>query len=613
MIPEINPEEADPSLPLILDSISVRRLRSLFEVGPIPIQKAMTVLTGENDGGKSTCLDAIALLLDGQQLDDADRSSWCDDDDAIEVEGVFYDLGDKDRNRPFRIRARQELSGGRSLSMLMRRHQHFDVSIADTSLPRLKEQMITAGVQSAGGSAKPPYVKAVEDWLVTRPPEEFEDCWSTVASNVLKRLPRLTRFTAADAQSPTRTLQQVIIREGVKWITQPGYAEPLNDLGRRLNADIAPGLERIKEKLRQHNHDLADIRVWAAFDFSKPMCSAHIEVCRNGAWSDLDKGGEGRKRRMTLAIHEASSALIEEEDEAPIRGDVFIYDEPDTHLDFTSQRTLFDVLDRQSQRSYVQVLVATHSKNFIDMVLPTAILHFRLEDDQRTTVTVLTEPGHEAELAFQAGIFENLGFRNSMLLDERALIVIEGETEHEAIPLLFCLATGKSIVSSAVQLVNTRGRGSIRSVVELLKTEFKRDIVILADTEISDSEDAQRRERWLKDLGLETGNGAYFIGEKEFEDAFSDEIWLHALIEYFPPTKGFPEWTIEDLKGFREAPKFSVAIQLEACRRRREKVGKPDLGLALARACTCIDDVPMVLRECFAAALVLTGRAPLIQ
>lgn len=607
MTPDIDANGDEAPSPLVLHSITVRRFRSLFDVGPLPIQEALTVLTGENDGGKTTCLDAVAFLLTNQAFDAGDRSHWADDDEAIEVEGVFYALDDPEHFDPVSIKACQEPGATRICHVRVRAHTHFGAQWATTPLHQLKELMKAVGIPLPGGSAKAPFTDAVADWLIDRPKEEWEDCWSPATRPLLDRLPRLTRFSAAEAQSPTRVLQKVVAREVDQLIAQTSYSEPLKELGQQLDLDIASGLGRIMEKIRQHSPDLEDVNISASFDFSKPASHVQIEVCRQGEWSDLDKGGEGRRRRVTLAVHEATAFSMA--GEAPCRTEVIVYDEPDTHLDFTAQRTLFDVLHRQARLGHVQVLIATHSKNFIDMVPMGSILHFRLGGDQRTRVETLSTPGHEAELAFQAAICESLGLRNSMLLDERCSIVVEGDTEERAILLLFPLVTGRTLVAAGVHLMNTRGNGQIRAFVETLKLQLKRDIVLLADTEALDERDERKRESWLGQLELPAGAGSHFIGTKEFEDAFADELWLHALAANFPPAEGEPAWTCDDMAGFRKQGKFSAALHSEVCRRCKDRsIGKPDLGLALAQACTSADDVPLALHDCFAAACAITGR-----
>src|SRR5258708_38815956 len=54
-----------------LASFSISGFRSLAEVTPIPV-RSPTVLTGRNDSGKSSVLDALGFLLASQEVADSD-------------------------------------------------------------------------------------------------------------------------------------------------------------------------------------------------------------------------------------------------------------------------------------------------------------------------------------------------------------------------------------------------------------------------------------------------------------------------------------------------------------------------------------------------------------
>jgi hypothetical protein len=463
------------------------------------------------------------------------------------------------------------------------------------SINDLRSRLQELGIPNPGGTAKQPLVDAAEAWLSERPDDEFEERWRPAAEQELQALPSLTRFESVRAPSPRADIQNVLQGEVQRLLREERYGPRLADLSQELDRDAKPALARIQEKIKQYCPDLQDLVISASVDFARPRVDVQIRVRRAGEEIDLEAEGEGRRRKLTLAIHEANLGLLEAE--TPTRGDLITYDEPDTHLDYASQRQLFQILDRQARLEHAQVIVATHSLNFIDRVPLDSIVHFRLDERLRTQVEVVEGTGYAEEVAFLSAVGAGLGLRNSALLDERCFLVCEGETEEAALPGLYKTTTGASLVQAGILLVNARGYAAIRGVMELLRQKWGRAVIVLAD-----SDQRTQVESWAAQIGLKEGTDLFFIGLKEFEDAFSDEIWLRVLQTSFPPADG-NEWTLEDVqsaRGFGEG--MGSGLKATASKRCRRAIGKPELGLALAQTVQREDEIPEVLRTCLEAA-----------
>lgn len=578
--------------PLRLKTLWVRRFRSLYDV-TIPVQEQMTVLTGENDGGKTTVLDAMAFLLDGTAPALDERTHGAGDDESIEVEGFFEDgRGEEQR---LRFRAVLEPEQGPKREILNKVHRELGATPADLALNDLRSRMKAIGIDMPGGSAKAPFVEAAEEWVRSRPEAEFEDVWRRAAPDELERLPSLTRFESVRAPSPRSDIQSVVQKEAQRLLQDERYVSRLTDLSEELDRDAQGALDRIREKVLEYCPDLDDVVISGSFDFARPGLDLEIRVRRAGQAVDLDQEGEGRKRKITLAIHEANLGILE--DETAARREMITYDEPDTHLDYASQRQLFNILERQAGLETVQLIVATHSLNFIDRVPLRSVVHLRLDDDARTQVELLHSDEHEAELRFLESVGAGLGLRNSVLLDERTFLVVEGETEEGAIPGMFPLATGRSLASAGLTLLNTRGSGSLRQIVDLVRREWGRQVILLAD-----EDQRERVEKWGENLSLTEGDDLFFIGTKEFEDAFGDETWLTVLREQFP-LEGEEDWTLEEVQGARGHENgMGVGLVILISRRSGARVTKPDLGFALGRMLDDVNLLPRAVAECLRAA-----------
>lgn len=61
---------------------------------------------------------------------------------------------------------------------------------------------------------------------------------------------------------------------------------------------------------------------------------------------------------------------------------MFVYDEPDTHLDYSHQRRIMALIQLQSSRPNARVIVATHSLNLIDGVDISSVVHLRTHEGQ---------------------------------------------------------------------------------------------------------------------------------------------------------------------------------------------------------------------------------------
>ncbi len=281
-------------------------------------------------------------------------------------------------------------------------------------------------------------------------------------------------------------------------------------------------------------------------------------------------------------------------------GSLLAYDEPDTHLDYQAQRELFGIIREQSELPHVQVAVATHSINLIDKVPIQSLRHFRLED-QRTVVEIPSDYGRDGDSAFVDDLASGLGLRNSVLLSERCFFIVEGSTEERAIPILFKNIAGGTLASEGVTLVNTGGSGSVRSFVEVLIQQLRRSVVVLADEDARNSRKRVSSE-WLAEMGLVEGTTGFFVGTKEFEDAFGDATWLRVADEQFPLNDG-PSWKLSEIAEARDGENgMGQALENLFSRRLRTRVSKPQIGEALARTVTD-NEIPDVIRDAISATL----------
>lgn len=576
----------------VLTKLTMHNYRCLRDA-VIPFTREITVLTGQNDAGKTSTLDALESLLGVKPLAATDRSSGLPETEPVVVEGEFVVSGS---SQPLLFRSVLDDRGNRREIKAIA-HREFPMEPDDMSLPDLRAAIQRLGIPSPGGASKAPYVQAANTWIDGRPRDEFRELWRTAVKEELSLLPSLTRFDEAHVEEPIAHAQALLVRAARSVLGQEGYTSKLDELQQTLAADILPTLDEIRQKIRKHCPDIDDIEVTPIFDFRRPAISVSIKLLRGGATVPLETAGGGRRRRIAVAIHEASIESLK----TGSSEEILAYDEPDMHLDYMAQRELFDILRRQSELGHVQVVVATHSLNFIDKVGLASLAHYRLNSTYSTIVETLTSTAHADELAFLQNVCVSLGLRNSALLSERCFLVVEGDTEHASVPVLYRKATGSSLVASGITLLNTKGSGAVRRLVEILRTEWNRDVVAMVDA------DARvEAASWLARLGLTERSDLYFIGTKEFEDAFTDEQWAIALNNSFP--QGAGQWQRSDIAALRSSESFADDL-CSLVRDRSTAAGatKPDLGYALAES-VATNEIPTAIRHALEAASALAKR-----
>jgi hypothetical protein len=98
----------------------------------------------------------------------------------------------------------------------------------------------------------------------------------------------------------------------------------------------------------------------------------------------------------------------------------------------------------------------------------------------------------------------------------------------------------------------------------------------------------------------------YYIGYKEFEDAFPNELIVNCLNLKWGKNEG--NWRESDVQHVRESKKFSDALKkavYENCQN-GEKWDKPFFGKTLAENCS-IEQIPQAIKDLFTHALKIAN------
>lgn len=97
-----------------------------------------------------------------------------------------------------------------------------------------------------------------------------------------------------------------------------------------------------------------------------------------------------------------------------------------------------------------------------------------------------------------------------------------------------------------------------------------------------------------------------YIGDKEFEDTFSNEVFARVLTRTHPKNNGKP-WTIDEIYTLRQEKKFSDAlIKAVAKECGLNYISKPELAAKLGSLIE-VEEIPPVVIQLFKKARDIAG------
>jgi predicted ATP-dependent endonuclease of OLD family len=196
---------------------------------------------------------------------------------------------------------------------------------------------------------------------------------------------------------------------------------------------------------------------------------------------------------------------------------------------------------------------------------------------------------------------------------EKCFVLLEGETETNALPVFYRTLYKHSLLEDGIRLINMKGNGATKEFLRLIGRNKQEMAITLLD---KDTEDENRGET-AKLTRAEFKEACFseefikirmiYIGAKEFEDAFSDDVLARSLQIGFPKSDGI--WTAADIAQIRADKKMSDAlgrIVHENANPSSQKWGKPEFGKCLGRLCSK-DEIPQELIKLFDLARRVSG------
>lgn len=320
---------------------------------------------------------------------------------------------------------------------------------------------------------------------------------------------------------------------------------------------------------------LTDIRIQPIYQTRDLNIDAKVIFLENGTEINLQKKGDGTKRRITMALLEFKrdqSKFLEDS------STIYLLDEPDTHLHVKAQIELLQTLQTFSKEGN-QVIITTHSPFLMNSVKPNQIRLLSLDNQNYTKIKYLYD-----QPSITAEVLQSIGIENVFLFFAKTIIIVEGETEQTFITNYFLRKMGRTINADLIKIINAEGicniYGFTKGILELHNPER---IYAVFDNDISDE-----LRSLIEDLKIREEK-KFIIGDREFEDAFSDEALFNCWKIYNEENgRGCPEnWTADNIKSVRksckEDPTIKFSKEIRQYNINGKKMSKPTLGFALAQ------------------------------
>jgi predicted ATP-dependent endonuclease of OLD family len=245
------------------------------------------------------------------------------------------------------------------------------------------------------------------------------------------------------------------------------------------------------------------------------------------------------------------------------------FEEPEIHLHPKAQRDVFNFLKRISKKK--QIVLTTHSSIFTDCSENTRLYLVRKGPENIACIENIEEKEKFKLIKYE------LGARNYDLFFYDFVIIVEGDTEEKAIPILIN-SRGKNISKLGGTLINIRGKDRLGRIQEFLTYIKNSDVkfFIIVDNEdgVKERMDDMTRQKLL------TSDNYHIWSKGTFVDCFDERHVIQAMKNLYPKKFDMTEKQIKDQKD-KGIPTEKI-LRKYLYERELGELNKPALGEEIA-------------------------------
>lgn len=595
-----------------LTHLMVENFRSLYSTGWFPIHD-LTVFIGQNDGGKTSALRALSLFLSKNRVpskedfsinaDKGEREDTITISAKLSVDVEGNNISSDINSNEILLKKVIKDNGEHSYLMYSKKYENdlYNIDFESETLPKLKSFAEENEINLTNKTTKSIVIKDIKNYLDEN--EYKVDGWVSASSEIINKLPRLEILTdkQGDPQSLIHNTLRMVFRDE---INKPEHQKALKVIEDDIKKVLDEKLTEVVPFIKKYFDEVEKIDTSTDFNYENSLRQTTLNLeTSHGKLVDLERRGDGKKRQVTLAVYEWDSDLLKKRGEES-QNLILALDEPDTHLDYDSQRKLLNIINGFVSEK-VQVIVSTHSMNFIDSVPATKINHFKLDSDYQTSINFYKFnddlPSSEEDMGiFIHEVGRNLGLTTGAIFYEKCFLLVEGPTEMNALPLLYYKKFGRLMREDGICLINGENNYSALQFAQFLN-ENHRNVVFMVDSDSKVQGKTKRlfTEENLIEKGFDVEKQVVFAGDMEFEDAFENEIWVKVAKNYYGGNLD-KELDFDDFQQLRIEGKFSSSLS------KLFRESKPNIAKALVEEVD-IEKLPNCIEQVFRVSQAAVG------
>lgn len=431
----------------------------------------VAVLIGANNSGKTSLLKAISLVL-GDYFRFISDEDFHIAQDEKKVEHILVDIRivpTKDGIRDKKFSTEWTTEFGDSIKQDANGNQFIAVRVKCT------ENLIKGGfnVDRSYMDKWPDFKVWTKDKVKLAPSTKFEN---------ISFLPiEAQRDIHSELRAKTSYIGRVL--SGVEYKNE--VIESIEKQIAQLNkeavdkSDVLKGLKIHLENLNQSfdGSGKAEITPFPRKirDLSKNF-SVHIGESKSGTFP-MEYHGMGTRSWASMLTVKAFADMLVEKHKKEVTPffSLMAAEEPEAHLHPSAQKAIY----RQLESSNGQVIVSTHSPYLASIAQIQDIRYLNKNSGQVIVKALTVEKDSEDERKIQREIIHSRG----EILFSRAIILCEGETEEQALPILFAKYFNREPFELGISFVGVGGSGSKYSPFLKLSRDFEIPFYIFSDDE----------------------------------------------------------------------------------------------------------------------------------